>query len=168
MNLTNKKRNIGLFAIFIIILGSSIFMLSSISTGSKGTISAILQSDLNLYNPSGNIIAVSTTDQVLADGSTLPRGTKLLGKTSLEGNNLIVFFDTIQTLDGQNQQFIGRLTINKIDDGHASGVSAKLGKTLYNQSMSNVLGAIFYNPGNTKVGDVSVLPRGSALKIEVD
>lgn len=167
MNLIKQKSKITILAFFIVILAGSVFILSS-NSGGKGTISAVLQTDIDLSSPSESISAVSTADQQLSDGSVLPRGTKLTGKTSLEGNNLIVFFDTIQTLEGQSQQFIGKLTINKIEDKEASGVSAKLGKTLYNQSKSNVLGAIFYNPGSSKGVSVSVLPKGSVLKIEVD
>ncbi len=158
----------GFLLVICSVLVIGIFTLSSKSTGSKGTITAVLQSDLNIDSPSGSILAVSTTDQALPDGSVLPRGTKFVGKTSVEGNNLVVFFDSIQTSDGQNQQFIGKLIINKIDDKAVSGVSAKIGKTLYNQSKSNVLGAIFHNPGSTQGSDIQALPKGSVLKIEVD
>lgn len=142
--------------------------LASKSTGAKGTLNAVLQSDLNLSSPSNSVYAISTSDQQLPDGSTISRGTKFIGMSSVEGDHLVIFFDSIQTLDGQTQQFIGKLNISKIEDKQASGVSAKIGKTLYNQSKSNVLGAIFHNPGSGQDLNLSVLPKGSTLKIELD
>ncbi len=165
MNLINKSFT-GLF-VFVIIITVGFVVLSSRSSGPKGQISAVLQAELNLSSPPPSVSAISTSDQPLPDGTTLPRGAKLLGSTSVDGNNLIISFDSVQTLDGQTQNIIGKLVISKADDKQESGISAKLGKTLYNQSKSNVIGAIFYNPGG-KDSNTSILPKGSILKIEVN
>lgn len=170
MELVKEKNKVKppLIVLMISLAVISITTLASKSTGAKGTLKAVLQSDLNLNTPSSSVYAVSPSDQELSDGSTISRGTKFIGMSSIEGDHIVIFFDSIQTLDGQTQQFIGKLSISKIEDKQASGVSAKIGKTLYNQSKSNVLGAIFHNPGNGQDLDLSVLPKGSTLKIELD
>ena len=132
----------------------------------KGLISAVLQQGIDLNSPQGNLVfAISTFDQKTPDGKNIPKGTKFTGKLNKEENKLIIYFDTLEMPEGKKQQFLAKTVLNINEKQESNGVSAKIGKTLYQQSKTNVLGAIFHTSSNISQ---SLLPQGSILKLELN
>lgn len=136
--------------------------------GNKEIVSAVLQHQINLENPPGAVSAICTSDQKIASGKNIPKGTRFIGKLSKEGNGFQIYFDSIQTPNGQRGQLLAKSNLNVQSIGQTGGVSAKIGQTLYRQTQNNVLGAIFKSssPNQQPVG--SILPKGSEIKIEID
>lgn len=134
----------------------------------KGFIQAVLQYQLDFQNPPETVFAVSTFEQKMPDGTQLPKGTRFIGMFSKEENNFVIYFDSIQTLDGKNKKVIAKSILNIKEENKQTGVSAKISKTLYQQTKTNVLGAIFNTSNNIQQLPGTVLPRGSVLKIEID
>ncbi len=134
----------------------------------KGVVSAVLQHQIDLSNPPESVFAISTFDQKLPDGKTLPKGTKFTGNISKESAGFIIYFNTIQTLGGKREQISARSNLNISEGKSRGGVSSKIGNTLYKQSKSNVLGAIFTNPSAANNLTGLILPRGTTVKIELN
>lgn len=164
MKITKSK--LGMVLVLILILG--VFTYGYTQYLKKGSISAVLQYQIDLNNPPEQIYAISLSEQKLPDGKELKKGTRFIGKLSKEGNKYIIYFSTIQNPDGESQQVIAKSNLTSNVSGQAAGVSAKIGKTLYKQTKTNVLGAIFHNSQDAKEFPTSVLPQGSPLKIEID
>lgn len=135
----------------------------------EGLISAVLQYQIDLNNPPNFIYAVSTSNQILPDGKQLPKGTRFIGMLAKEEKGIVIYFDTVQSLSGKKNPIIAKSFLSSKASDRIEGVSAKIGKTLYKQTKSNVLGAIF-TKGVSKAEDfsASILPQGSHLKIEVN
>ena len=134
----------------------------------KGMISAVLLQEIDLKNPPDPVLAISTYEQNLPDGKNLPKGTRLIGKLASEENGYVIYFNEIQSVDGKRYQFLAKSNLNLKESEGGKGVSAKIGKTLYQQTKTNVLGAIFNNSNNIQTSRNSILPRGSILKIEIN
>lgn len=133
----------------------------------KSVISAVLQHQVDLSNPPEAIYAISTFDQTLPDGKSIPKGTRFMGKLSKENNSFIIYFDESQATDGKKTQLLAKSSLNIKEGESGKGVSAKISKTLYKQTKTNVLGAIFNTPTSSPNSN-TILPRGYNLKIEVE
>ena len=131
----------------------------------KGLVSAVLQQQIDLNNLSDLVFAISTFDQKTPDGKNLPKGTKFTGKLSKEEDKLIIYFNTLEFPKGNKEQFFAKTVLNAKEKDENSGVSAKIGKTLYQQTKTNVLGAIFHTSSNNLQ---SILPQGYILKLELN
>ena len=134
----------------------------------KGVISVVLLQEIDFSNPPDPVLAISTYDQNLPDNKNLPKGTRLIGKLANEENGYVIYFNEIQTTDGTKSQFLAKSNLNLKENEDSKGVSAKIGKTLYKQTKTNVLGAIFNSSNNIQASRNSILPRGSILKIEIN
>ena len=134
----------------------------------KSFVSAVLMHRIDLSNPPEAIFAITTNDQNLSDGKMLPKGTKFIGKVNTESDGYVIHFNSVQTSDGQTMQLLAKSNLNIKQVKQESGVSAKLGTTLHQQTKTNVLGAIFNNPQINQNENGSILQRGSYLKIEID
>ena len=132
----------------------------------KQFVSAILQNQIDINNPPETISAIAAYDQKLPGGKDLPKGTKFIGMLSRETNSTLIYFDTIEFLDGKQEQVLAKTSLNIQLPENSQGLSGKIGKTFYKQTKSNVLGAIFY----TSMGSQNNLPlqQGSILKIEIN
>ena len=164
--MTYKKNKLGIILALILTLG--IFAYGYTQYLKKGAISAVLQYQIDLNNPPEQVYAISLSEQILPDGKKLQKGARFIGKLNKEENRYVIYFNTIQNPDGKNSQVIAKSNLNSNVTGQAAGVSAKIGKTLYKQTKTNVLGAIFYNSQDTKEFPGSILPQGSSIKIEID
>lgn len=152
----------------VAILVSITVLISYSQYANKKIIQAVLQSQLDINNPPELISAILAYDQTLKEGKSLPKGTKFTGMLSKESNNILIYFDTIEFADGKKSQFYAKSNLN-IKDKVQGGVSSKIGKTLNEQTRTNVLGAIFHT--STSRGYLQnslVLPQGTLLKIEID
>lgn len=154
--------------IVLILLISGIFTYCYSQYLKKGIVSAALQYQLDLSDPPGQVYAVSLFDQALPDGKKIEKGTRFIGMLNRENTGLIIYFDTVQNPDGKTWQILAKSSLNSNVPGQQAGLSAKLGKTLYKQTKTNVLGAIFRNPQGSNAAGGAILPQGSSLKIEVD
>lgn len=134
----------------------------------KGEISAVIQYKIDLTSPPERVYAISLSEQSLPDGTVLKKGTRFIGKLSREENGYVIFFDMLQGPDGEAKKIIAKSNLATSVTGPESGISAKIGKTLYKQTKTNVLGAIFHNPQDGKEFPGVILPSGSHLKIEID
>ena len=132
----------------------------------KGVASAVLQHQIDLSNPPVSVFAISTSDQKFSDGKILPKGTKFIGNVGKGADGFIIYFNTIQTPEGKREQINAKSNLKVSESQSKGGVSAKIGKTLYKQNKSNVLGAIFTNPSAANNLSGLMLPRGSIVKIE--
>ncbi|OGI06067.1 MAG: hypothetical protein A3I68_03015 [Candidatus Melainabacteria bacterium RIFCSPLOWO2_02_FULL_35_15] len=164
MKITKNKLRMAL----VLILVFGIFTYGYTQYLKKGSVSAVLQYQIDLNNPPEQIYAISLFEQKLPDGKELKKGTRFIGKLSKEGDKYIIYFSTIQNPDGESRQVIAKSNLTSNVSGQAVGVSAKIGKTLYKQTKTNVLGAIFHNSQDAKEFPTSVLPQGSPVKIEID
>lgn len=134
----------------------------------KGVISAVLQYQIDLKNPPNLVFAISTFDQKLPDGKWLLKGTRFIGNLTKEGDDFIIYFNTIQTTSGKKEQFFAKSNLSVKESLVAGGVSARIGKTLYQQTKTNILGAIFNSSNNIKQLPSLVLPRGAVLRIDIN
>ena len=134
----------------------------------KEIISAVLQYQINLDSPPSNIFAISTSDQKIYNKKNLPKGTRFIGKLARGEGGYVIYFDTFQIQEEKSEHISAKSSLNEIEELKSDGVSAKIGKTLYKQTQSNVLGAIF--KGSNKSGKInnSILPRGYSIKIEIN
>ena len=162
----NTKNKVGITLALILVLG--IFAYGYTQYLKKSIVSAILQYQIDFNNPPDQIYAISVSEQTLPDGKKLEKGTRFIGKLNKENTGYVIYFNTIQNPDGKTKPVIAKSTLISNVLGQATGVSAKIGKTLYKQTKTNVLGAIFHNPQDTNEFQSSVLPQGSSLKIEID
>lgn len=137
----------------------------------KKILQAALQQEINLNVPlniSGNIVsAILTSDQKLSSGEFLPKGTKFIGKINKKENEFVIDFNSIQTTDGKKKDFYAISYLGAKEEIQKGGVSAKISKTVYKQTRTNVLGAIFNSQDDIK-GFTSTIPRGSIIKIELN
>ncbi len=135
----------------------------------KGVVSAVLQYQVDLDNPPENIYAISTIDQITPSGKTLPKGTIFIGTLNKEEGIPVIYFNSVQPTGGKIENFIAKSGLKVAYSEQSSGVSAKLGKTIRQQTKTNVIGAIFHNSSNNS-GEIasSVLPKGYAIKIETE
>ena len=161
-----NKSKFGILLALVLVLG--VFAYGYTQYLKKADVSAVLQYQIDLNNPPEQIYAISLSEQVLPDGKKLYKGTRFIGKLNKEENRYVIYFNTIQNPDGKSSQVIAKSNLSSNVNGQAGGVSAKIGKTLYKQTKTNVLGAIFYNSQDAKEFPSSVLPQGSSLKIEID
>ena len=161
-----KKNKFGIILALILVFG--IFAYGYTQYLKKETVSAVLQYQVDLNNPPEQVYAISLSEQILPDGKKLEKGTRFIGKLSKEENRYVIYFNTVQNPDGKAKQVIAKSNLGSNVIGQTVGVSAKIGKTLYKQTKTNVLGAIFRNSQDTKEFPTSVLPQGSPLKIEID
>ena len=135
----------------------------------KSIISTILQNPIDLNDTSSLISSISTSEHKLSSGIDIPKGTRFFGKLSKEENKYIIYFDSLQTPDGKTESFTAKSILDVNNNNSKNGVSAKISKTLYKQTKSNVLGAIFYNnSSNVSESSKSILPQGHILKLEFD
>lgn len=134
----------------------------------KETISAVLQYQLDLRNPPESIFAISTCDQKLSGGRQLLKGTRFIGMLHQDEKGLAIYFSAIETVNGKKEQFFAKTILSAGKQDSNVGVSARISKTLYQQTKTNVLGAIFNSASETQKIESTVLPRSSTLKLEVD
>lgn len=134
----------------------------------KSLVTAVLMQKIDFSNPPGKVFAIITDDQSLSDGKKLLKGTKLLGNLAKENGSYVIYFDGVQALGGETIKFTGKSNLNIREIDQNTGVSAKIGKTLSQQTKTNVLGAIFNNPTASQSGNGEILQRGSAIKVEID
>ena len=160
------KNKLGILLALVLVLG--VFAYGYTQYLKEGTVSAVLQYQIDLNNPPEQIYAISLSEQTLPDGKKLEKGTRFIGKLSKEENRYVIYFNTVQNPEGESKQVIAKSNLSSNVSGQAGGVSAKIGKTLYKQTKTNVLGAIFHNSQDAKEFPSSVLPQGSSLKIEID
>ena len=160
------KNKFGIALALILVLGA--FAYGYTQYLKKGLISAVLQYQIDLNNPPEQVYAVSLSEQTLPDGKKLQKGARFIGKLNKEDTGYIIYFSTIQNPEGKIQQVIAKSNLSSNVSGQAAGVSAKIGKTLYKQTKTNVLGAIFHNSQDAKEFPNSILPPGSPIKIEID
>lgn len=157
------------FGIFLaLFLASGIFAYGYTQYLKKGTVSAVLQYQIDLNDPPKQVYAVSLSEQALPSGKKLEKGTRFIGTLNKEEAGYIIYFNSVQTPDGEMHQVIARSNLGSNSKDQSAGISAKIGKTLYKQTKTNVLGAIFRNSQNPNESGGSVLPQGSLLKIEID
>ena len=161
-----NKNKFGIILALILVLG--VFAYGYTQYLKKGFVSVVLQNQIDLNNPPDQVYAISLSEQTLPDGKKLQKGARFIGKLNKEENRYVIYFNTLQNPDGKNSQIIAKSNLSSNVTGQATGVSAKIGKTLYKQTKTNVLGAIFYNPQDTKEFPSFVLPQGSSIKIEID
>src|SRR3989338_4584411 len=156
---------ISITSIFIFLTLSGLYAFSQYLK--KGTVNAVLQYQVNLDNPPENIYAISTVDQTTQSGKTLPKGTIFIGTLNKEEGIPVIYFNSIQPAGRKTENFIAKSGLKVIQSGQSTGVSAKLGKTIHQQTKTNVIGAIFHNSSsNSRETVSSVLPKGYAIKIE--
>ena len=135
----------------------------------KTSITAVLQHEVGLDNESGSIFAITTFDQTLSDGKNIPKGSVLIGMINKEQGGYSIDFNSVRSVKGTNEQINAKSTISYSQKNEDTGLSANIGKTLYRQTESSVLGAIFHNPqNNIKSTGNDILPRGTVLKIEIE
>ena len=135
----------------------------------KTTISAVLQHEVNLNNPSNQVFAIITSDQNLSDGKNIQKGTVFVGMVSKEEHGYSIYFNSIRNSKDTNEQINAKSIISPPQQNEDNGLSANIGKTLYRQTESSVLGAIFHNPqNNTRPVGNEILPRGTVLNVEVE
>jgi len=154
--------------IFILTLAFLTILIGYTQFLKKETISAVLQYEIDLNNPSDFVFAITTLDQKLATGKNLAKGTRFFGMLTKENENYVVYFNTLQLTNGNKESFLAKSNLNLNEETKAGGVSAKISKTLYKQTKSNVLGAIFKSPSDVQMPSSLVLPKGSTLKIEIN
>ena len=160
------KNKFGIVLALILVLG--VFAYGYTQYLKKSTVSAVLQYQIDLNNPPEQVYAISLSEQTLPDGKKLEKGTRFIGKLSKEENKYVIYFNTVQNPEGDAKQVIAKSNLSSNVTGQAAGVSAKIGKTLYKQTKTNVLGAIFRNSQDAKEFPSSVLPQGSPIRIEID
>ena len=156
-----------LTTIFIFLTLSGLYAFSQYLK--KGTVSAVLQYQVDLDNPPENIYAISTFDQTTPSGKTLPKGTIFIGTLNNESGILVIYFNSVQFIGGKTEKFTAKSGLKVAQSGQSVGVSAKLGKTIQQKTKTNVIGAIFRtsSTNNQEIAS-SVLPKGYAIKIEVE
>lgn len=164
--ITYIKQKPQLFFILLTIIIGTLSLYGYSQYYKKSFLSAILINKVDLSNPPDSVLAISSQDQKLFEGKTLPRGTKFIGRLVKEGNNYVIYFEDIQTSAGNKLGLSGKTNLNITPSQYTGGVSAKISKTIHQQTQSNVIGAIFKNSG-TPNSPGSVLERGTLLKIEV-
>ena len=166
--MTNKKQSFLFIFLFSMLIGATI-LYGYTQFLNKTLISTVLQYQLDLNSPPESIFVISTYEQKFPDGEKIPKGTRFIGMLSREDVGYVIYFDAIQFLDGSRKNFSAKSVLSVEEKAATNGVSAKIGKTLYKQTKTNVLGAIFHNEGsNTNKSPSSVLPQGSVIKIEVN
>jgi len=161
----NKKRVI-LFSTLFLITISFLYAFSQFSN--KKILQAALQQEINLNIPGNIVSAILTSDQKLSNDKFLPKGTKFFGKISKKENEFVIDFNSIQTTDGKKQNFYAISYLGAKEEIKKGGVSAKISKTVYKQTRTNVLGAIFNSSDDLSKGFTSTIPRGSIIKIETN
>ena len=165
---SKKKRFFSgfLFAFALIV---SLIVYSYSQFYDKKTVLAVLQQELNLESTQGKVYAIVTKPQKLPSGRNLPVGTRLIGRLQKNTDGVIeVNYEKIEWTDGSEEKFIGKTVFNRTDEKNIGGVSSKIGKTFQSKTRSSVLGAIFTNTSGPLKADNSYLPRGTAIKIEVE
>ena len=160
-------RTLTYWLLFFVLIVSTIAIGSS-QFAKKELITVILQHQVNLEAPPENIFVVSTSEQSLSGGKKISKGTRFIGKLTKLYDDFIIDFNEVQTPDGEKEKFLAKVNLNIKGTNQASGVSAKISKTLYQKTQTNVLGAIFTNPSNTQVLKGTILQRGTVLKLEID
>lgn len=151
----------------VVVLLFSLIVIGYTQYSRQQSISAVLQNQLDFNAPPDYIFTITTFEQNLSDSKKLPKGTRFIGMLSKVENNFEIYFDTIQTPGGKQEQFLGKSVFDFKERGN-QGVSAKISRTLYQQTKTNVLGAIFNNPNAQLQPQSLVLPRGTLLKIEIN
>ncbi len=164
MNITKSK--LGMMLALILTLG--IFAYGYTQYLKKATVSAVLQYQIDLNNPPEQVYAISLLEQMLPDGKKLQKGTRFIGKLNKEDSGYVIYFNTTQNSEGKIQQVIAKSNLSSNISGQIGGISGKIGKTLYKQTKTNVLGAIFHNSQDSIELPGSVLPQGSPIKIQID
>ena len=173
MNKENKKagskRNYILYTFVLVMLATFSAIYSYSQFSKKEIITAVIQEDVNLNDFPKQVSAILTIDQQLSSGKNIPRGTRLIGSLNKEENNLVIRFNEFEMPNGKREQIYGKVVFAGSEDKNKAGISSKISKTLYHQTRSNVLGAIFY--GNSgKIENISgdILSKGRSIKIEID
>ena len=133
----------------------------------KSFVTAVLQYQIDLNNPPDKIFAISTFDQKLPGSKMFPKGARLVGSLSSNEDGYVIYFDKLQ-ISGKNEKFPAKTKLNIKNETTATGVSARISKTFYEETKTNVLGAIFDSSRNQKQLAGSILPRGYVLKVEVE
>lgn len=156
-----------IIVVLIMIFGTFLYSYSQYSI--KKIITAHLQQNIDISNPPPYVSAISAYDQSLSDGTKIPKGTIFTGMLSKETGNVLIYFDSVEFANGKKSNLYAKTNLNISESKTESGVSAKIGKTLYKQTKTNVLGAIFHtsNSGTNEKLLNSILPQGLTLKIEV-
>lgn len=157
------KKNIFIF--LVIIFASALYGYTQFTK--KGLISAVLLHEVNLENPPSNIFAISTSDQNLTGGKSIPKGTRFTGSLT-KGDSSVIYFNAIQIPDGKQEQILAKAVLTSGSKADTPGVSSKISKTLYKQTRTNVLGAIFKDQDTGTKPDGYILPKGTIIKIEAD
>lgn len=135
----------------------------------KSVIPVILQNQIDLNDTVGLITTLSTAEYKFSNGKALPKGTQFIGMLAKEENKNIIYFDSYLVPDGEKEAFTAKSILEIKSEGKKNGVSAKISKTLYKQTKSNVLGAIFYsNSTNAAETNQQFIPQGQTLKLEFD
>lgn len=133
----------------------------------KSFVTAVLQYQIDLNSPPDKIFAISILDQKLSGSKVFPKGARLVGSLTNDEDGYVIYFDKLQ-ISGKSEKFPARAKLNVKNEATSTGVSARIGKTFYDQTKTNVLGAIFDSSRNQKQLSGSILPRGYTLRIEVE
>lgn len=161
-----KKKIIYALLLFLLALGISSICYSQFFK--KETISAVLHYEINLEEENPRVFAITTLDQKLSSGKILAKGTRFSGRLTKEQNDFVLSFDTVEKTDGTSERISGKTIFTNVKSQEQSGVSARIGNTLYEKTRTSVIGAIFTSPSMTKGITGTVLPRGTNIKIELD
>jgi len=163
----NKKNFIIFFSLFTLIALTVLYSYSN--QLKKEPIHAVLQYQINLETPPTAVYAITTQDQKLPTGKKIPQGTRFIGALNKDQEIYIVNFNTIQTASGRNEKFSAKTILSKSQNENIDpGISSKISKTLQNKTKSNILGAIFKSSSDVTQISGTILPRGTAIKIEAD
>ena len=160
------KNKFGIALALILVLG--VFAYGYTQYLKKGTVSAVLQYQIDLNDPPKQVYAVSLSEQIFPGGKKLEKGSRFIGTLNKEETGYVIYFNSVQNPNGETHQVIAKSSLSSNVVDRAGGISAKIGKTLYKQTKTNVLGAIFRNSQGSNGAGSSILPQGSPIKIEID
>ena len=162
-----------LFIFLILICATALYAFSQFAK--KESISAVLLHEVNLESPPPNIFAVSILDQGLKGDKNIPKGTRFIG-TLTKDDNSTIYFNILQMPNGKKEQFFAKAILSRSEQpltptsrSNIPGVSAKISKTLYKQTRTNVLGAIFKDQKDISSRQAGyILPKGTIIEIETN
>lgn len=172
--LLNKRNKISIFFLTCLIFNFLTIepLLGQAQPAQKELILAFLQFPVDLNSVNGKVSAISTEDQKLSDGLILPKGTKFLGSYQVKDKTVTINFESYQAPDTEVKTIGGSSIIPKVEVEKITGVSARIGETFYQNTMSSVLGAIFTSPGSASGSSASaaatIIPKGTKLQININ
>lgn len=147
---------------FLVVFVTIVFSLSA----KADVVEAVLQYKIDVTNPPNIISAITTYDQKLSTGQSIPKGTRFLGKINKEEAGIIISFDLIKNTVGSENKVTAQSVIADSEVVNHSGISGELGDAMREKTKSSVLGAIFHS--NSTTAENSYIPRGTKLKIKIN